>query len=141
MYTGNFVFSQLMAHLPMHIFRRCVRRYQGNRYVKSFKSIPLSGFCPIHPPRELGDIEVCLRHRDKLYHMGLRGGMARNTLAHANKRDWRLYADFAHALIRLARPLYVDDDLGLELDKVYALVVHHRRLSVFPSHFRHTKGR
>ena len=149
MYTGNFVFSQLMAHLPMHSFRRCVRRYQGNRYVKSFTCLDqflCMAFAQLTHRESLRDIEVCLRaHQDKLYHMGLRGGIARNTLAHANQqRDWRLYADFAQALIRQARPLYAGDDLGLELDNtVYALdsSTIDLCLSVFPrAHFRHTKA-
>ena len=61
----------------------------------------------------LRDMEVCLRaHQDKLYHMGIRGSVSRNTLANANKmRDWRMYAEFVQALIRIARPLYADDDL------------------------------
>ena len=125
--SGHYVFSQVMAHLPMKPFRRCVQRYQGNRYVKSFTCLDqflCMAFAQLTHRESLRDIEVCLRaHRDKLYHLGLRGGMSRNTLAHANpQRDWRLYADFAHALIRLARPLYADEDLGLELDNtVYAL--------------------
>ena len=149
MYAGNFVFSQLMAHLPMHSFRRCVRRYQGNRYVKSFTCLDqflCLAFAQLTHRESLRDIEVCLRaHPDKLYHLGLRGGMARNTLAHANQqRDWRLYADFAQALIRLARPLYAGNDLGLELDNtVYALdsSTIDLCLSVFPwAHFRQTKA-
>ena len=84
-------------------------------------------------------------HREKLYHMGIRGGMARNTLANANrKRDWRIHADFAQALIRIARPLYAEEDLGLELDNtVYAFdsSTVDRCLSVFPwALFRSTKS-
>ena len=72
----------------------------------------------------LRDIEVCLlAHDKKLYHSGFRGPVKRSTLADANeKRDWRIYADFAQALIRIARPLYADTDLGLDLDAtIYAL--------------------
>ena len=149
MYSGNFVFSQLMAHLPMHSFRRCVQHYHGNRYVKSFTCLDqflCLAFAQLTHRESLRDIEVCLRaHRDKLYHLGLRGGIDRNTLAHANQqRDWRLYADFAHALIALARPLYAEDDLGLELDNtVYALdsSTIDLCLSVFPwAHCRQTKA-
>jgi hypothetical protein len=55
--------------------------------------------------------------------MGIRSQISRNTLAHANQvRDWRIYADFAHALIRVARDLYIDEPFGVELDQtVYAL--------------------
>ena len=76
----------------------------------------------------LRDIEACLRaHQDKLYHMGIRGGMSRNTLANANqRRDWRIYAEFAQAVIRIARPLYADEDLGLELDNKRPRCIHHR---------------
>ena len=94
----------------------------------------------------LRDIEACLRaHQDKLYHMGIRGGMSRNTLANANqRRDWRIYAEFAQAMIRIARPLYANEDLGLELDNtVYALDAStiDLCLSVFPwALFRSTKS-
>ena len=111
----------------MHTFRRCVHRYQGNRYVKSFTCLDqflCMAFAQLTYRESLRDIEVCLRaHQDKLYHMGIRGAVSRNTLANANKvRDWRIYAELAQALIRIARPLYADDDLGLDLDDtVYAL--------------------
>ena len=127
MHSGRFVFSQLMDHLPAKTFRRCVRRYQGDRRIQSFTCLDqflCMAFAQLTHRESLRDIEVCLRaQRDKLYHMGIRGGMSRNTLANANsKRDWRIHADFAQALIRIARPLYADEDLGLELDNtVYAL--------------------
>jgi len=94
----------------------------------------------------LRDIEACLRaQQNKLYHMGIRGGISRNTLANANKvRDWRIYADFAQSLIQIARKLYVDEDIGAELDNtVYALdaTTIDLCLSVFPwAHFRSTKA-
>jgi hypothetical protein len=83
--------------------------------------------------------------QEKLYHIGIRGKVSRNTLAKANeKRDWRIYSDFAQILIHEARRLYVDDDLGLELDDtVYALdsSTIDLCLSVFPwARFRRTKG-
>lgn len=94
----------------------------------------------------LQDIEACLSaQQNKLYHMGIRGGISRNTLANANKvRDWRIYADFAQSLIQIARKLYVDDDIGIELDNtVYALdaTTIDLCLSVFPwAHFCTTKA-
>jgi len=72
----------------------------------------------------LRDIEACLRTQPlKLYHMGLRGTVSRNTLANANgTRDWRIYADFAQRLMATARQLYADEPLAVELDHtVYAL--------------------
>ena len=127
MYTGQLVFSQIMAHLPMHIFHRCVERYNGNHKVKSFTCLDqyLSmAFAQLTHREGLRGIEVCLRSQQKkLYHMGFRGGISRNTLSNANKiRDWRIYADFAQALIKIARPLYAEEDLGLDLDNtIYAL--------------------
>lgn len=94
----------------------------------------------------LRDIEVCLRsHEAKLYHLGIRGHVARSTLAYANEnRDWRVYCDFAQALIITARKLYVHDDFGVDLDNtVYALdtTTIDLSLSVFPwAHFRKTKA-
>ena len=118
MYTGKLVFAQVMEHLPMHTFRKCVRRYGGDRYAKSFPCMSqflCMAFAQLTCRESLRDIEVCLRaQRNKLYHMGIRGSVARNTLANANKRrDWRIHAEFAQELIRIARPLYADEDLGV----------------------------
>ena len=150
MFVGKLVFSQVMEHLPMHTFRRCVARYQGARYVKRFGCLDqylVMAFAQLTYRESLRDIEACLRaHQSKLYHMGIRSqGVARNTLSKANeRRDWRIYADFAQALIRIARPLYADEDLGLELDNtVYALDAStiDLCLSVFPwALFRSTKS-
>ncbi len=149
MYTGQLVFSQVMEHLPMHTFRQCIRRYQGNRYIKSFTCLDqflCMAFAQLTHRESLRDIEVCLRaHQNKLYHMGIRGPVSRNTLAHANKmRDWRMYAEFAQALIRIARPLYAQEALGQELEgTVYALdsSTIDLCLSVFPwALFRSTKS-
>ena len=133
----------------MHRFRRCVRRYRGNRKIKSFSCLDqfrCMAFAQLTDRESLRDIEACLRaQQNKLYHMGIRGGISRNTLANANKtRDWRICADFAQALIHIARNLYVDDDFGVELDNtVYALdaTTIDLCLSVFPwAQFRTTKG-
>ena len=149
MHSGRFVFSQVMDHLPMKAFRRSVQRYQGNRHIQSFTCLDqflCMAFAQLTFRESLRDIEACLRaHQDKLYHMGIRGGMSRNTLANANqRRDWRIYAELAQAMIRIARPLYADEDLGLELDNtVYALDAStiDLCLSVFPwALFRSTKS-
>jgi len=150
MYTGKLVFSQIMDHLPLHTFRRHVTRYQGERYVKQFRCLDqyfVMAFAQLTYRESLRDIEVCLRaQQSKLYHMGIRSsGVARSTLSKANEnRDWRIYADFAQSLIRIARPLYADEDLGLELDNtVYALDAStiDLCLSVFPwALFRTTKS-
>ena len=127
MYTGKTVFSQIMDYLPMHEFRRCVNRYRGNYQVKRFScwdQYLCMAFAQFTYRESLRDIEACLRSiRNKLYHMGIRGKVSRSTLADANeRRDWRIYADFAQVLIHQARSLYADDDFGVELDQtVYAL--------------------
>lgn len=149
MYAGHFVFSQVMAHLPMHTFRRCVQRYRGHHKVKAFTCLDqflCLAFAQLTHRESLRDIETCLRaQHHKLYHLGFRSTVSRNTLAHANQtRDWRIYADFAQALIHTARQLYLDEDFGLELKHtVYALdaTTIDLCLSVFPwAHFRTTKG-
>jgi hypothetical protein len=94
----------------------------------------------------LRDIEACLRSaQQKLYHMGIRGKVSRNTLAHANQvRDWRIYADFAQILITRARRLYAHDSFGVELNQTaYALdsTTIDLCLSLFPwAKFRKRKG-
>ena len=140
MNQGKLVFAQLMQHLPLTTFRRCVTRYQGEHKVQSFSCLDqfLSmAFAQLTGRESLRDIEACLRaQRAKLYHFGLRSTVARNTLANANAvRDWRIYADFAQSLIGIARPLYVDEPFGVDLkDTVYALdtTTIDLCLSVFP---------
>lgn len=127
MYTGKLVFAQVMEHLPLHTFRRIVARYGGERKVKSFSCLDqflCMAFAQLTFRESLRDIEACLRaQQSKLYHLGLRSQVSRNTLANANAvRDWRIYADFAQSLIAIARPLYVDEPFGVDLQNtVYAL--------------------
>lgn len=149
MYTGKLIFSQITEYLPIHFFRQCVDRYHGNHKVKSFTCLDqylCMAFAQITYRESLRDIEACLRaQHNKLYHMGIRGKVSRNTLANANKvRDWRIYADFAQILICMARQLYINDDFGIELDQtVYALdsTTIDLSLSVFPwAPFRKAKA-
>jgi len=127
MNIGKTVFSQIIDFLPLHEFRKCVKRYGGKYKVKSFSCFDqflCMAFAQLTYRESLRDIEACLRSmQNKLYHMGIRGRVSRNTLAHANEhRDWRIYADFAQVLIHQARSLYADDDFGVELEEtVYAL--------------------
>src|SRR5689334_13229357 len=120
MHAGTFVFAQLMQMLPWKRFQRLVAKYQGNRYVKHFSCADqflCMAFAQLTYRESLRDIEACLRaHQAKLYHLGIRGRISRSTLADANEsRDWRIYAEFAQALIGVARPLYAHDPLGVEL--------------------------
>ena len=110
MNTNKLIFSQVMDHLPLHTFRRCVSRYHGNRYVKKFRCYEqylVMAFSQLNHRESLHDIEVCLRaHQNKLYHMGISSSsVSRITLSRVNeRRDWCIYADFAQSLIRTARP-------------------------------------
>jgi len=149
MHEGHYVFAQVMHHLPSTTFRRCVERYGGEHRVKRFSCLDqylCLAFAQLTWRESLRDIEACLRAQSsKLYHLGFRGNIARNTLANANAvRDWRIYADFAQHLIGIARRLYADDPLALELDEtVYALdsTTIDLCLSVFPwAPFRSTKA-
>jgi len=149
MNSGKSIFSQLMDFLPTYEFRQCVERYQGNYKLKSFScwdQFLCMAFAQLTYRESLRDIEACLRaQQTKLYHLGIRGQVSRNTLAHANSvRDWRIYADFAQVLITRARALYVEDHFGVELAQtVYALdaTTIDLCLALFPwAEFRKHKG-
>jgi hypothetical protein len=138
-----------MQFLSHDEFDRCVQRFDGNRYTKRFScwdQFLVMAFAQLTYRESLRDIEVCLAtQRRKLYHCGLSGPVRRSSLADANeRRDWRIYADFARTLIDIARPLYADTDLGLDLDATaYALdaTTIDLCLSMFPwARFRKAKG-
>ena len=150
MNQGKTILSQLISLLPKYEFDKCVSRYRGNYKVQSFtcwEQFIVMGFAQLTYRESLRDIEACLGAvQNKLYHSGVRSKIARSTLADANeKRDWRIYADFAQVLIKRARELYKDDnDFSLELDgMVYALdsTTIDLCLSLFPwAKFRKHKG-
>lgn len=127
MHEGRTVFSQLMEFAPQHEFRRSVARYDAAyrlRHFSCWDQFLCLAFAQLTYRESLRDIEACLRAAPNLYHLGIRAGsVARSTLADASEcRDWRVYADFAQALIAIARPLYAGDSFGLELaNTVYAL--------------------
>jgi hypothetical protein len=143
------VFAQLISFLSHNEFNRCVRRYGGNKSVRSFScwdQFLTMAFAQLTYRESLRDIEVCLAaQRHKLYHAGFSGPVKRSTLADANeKRDWRVYRDFAQSLIQIARPLYAHSELGLELEATaYAFdaTTIDLCLSLFPwAKFRRRKG-
>jgi hypothetical protein len=149
MNSGKSIFAQLMDFLPSKAFQRCVKRYQGDYKLKTFScwdQFLCMTFAQLTYRESLRDIEACLRaQHTKLYHLGIRGQVSRNTLAHANSvRDWRIYADFAQVLITRARVLYADDSFGVELAQtVYALdaTTIDLCLALFPwAKFRKHKG-
>ena len=127
MNVGRTVFSQLIEFLPHKEFQKCVTRYRGDSHFRGFScwdQMLAMTFAQLTYRESLRDIEACLRWvSGKLYHMGLRGKVARSTLAAANEiHDWRIYADFAQVLIGIARPLYAGDPIGVDLNQsLYAL--------------------
>ena len=149
MHPGRFIFSQLMDFVPKYEFDKCVRRYGGNRRVRTFSCYDqflCMAFGQLTYRESLRDVVTCLEVlKPKLFHVGIRGKLSRSTLADANEnRDWRIYAEFAQVLIAEARTLYADEDFGVELDNtVYALdsSTIDLCLSLFPwAKFRKAKG-
>src|SRR5690606_377586 len=149
MYSGQLVFAQLMERLPLHTFRRCVQRFPSKYPTKTFSHLDqflCMAFAQLTYRESLRDIETCLRaHQAKLYHLGIRGSVARSTLADANEsRNCRIFADFAMSLIQTARTLYASDSFSVELEQTaYALdtTTIDLCLSVFPwAHFRRAKA-
>jgi hypothetical protein len=127
MNEGRTVFAQLLDFLPKYEFDKCVARYHGNfrvRKLPAYEQFLVLAFAQLTWRESLRDIETCLRSfGPKLYHAGIRQPTARSTLADANeKRDWRIFADFAHVLIQQATTLYADEPFGGDLQAAaYAL--------------------
>src|SRR5258708_20753617 len=149
MFEGKMVFAQLIEHVSIDEFRRCVRRYRGDYRTRTFScwdQFLCMAFAQLTYRESLRDIESCLRStRSKLYHAGIRGHVSRNTLAKANElRDWRIYNDFALGLIATAQDLYAGESWGRNLKRsVYALdaTTIDLCLSLFPwAKFRKKKG-
>jgi hypothetical protein len=149
MNTGKTLFAQIMDYLPWKTFHRLVSRYDGDHRVRTLpctEHFRALAFAQLTYRESLRDIEVCLSAQSaKLYHMGIRSPIKRSTLAEANeRRDWRIYAEFAQRLITHARKLYAEEDLGLDLSNtVYALdsTTIDLCLSLFPwAPFRSTKA-
>jgi hypothetical protein len=149
MHAGKLVFAQLMSHLPLHTFRQCVAKYPSRYPTLTFSHLDqflCLAFAQLTYRESLRDIETCLRaHQAKLYHLGIRGNIAKSTLADANEsRNWRIYQDFAISLIQTARKLYANDSFAVELKQTaYALdtTTIDLCLSVFPwAHFRQAKA-
>jgi Transposase DDE domain/Domain of unknown function (DUF4372) len=149
MHVGKLIFAQVMEFAPWHTFRRLVGKYQGDFNVRTFPCLDqylCMAFAQLTYRESLRDVEACLRAQPgKLYHLGLRGHVSRSALADANEsRDWRIYCEFAQALIRIARRLYAKESLGIDLSEtVYALdsTTIDLCLSLFPwARFRKTKA-
>jgi len=149
MHSGQTVFKQLLQHLPRYEFNLCVNCYSGEHWAKSFSTYDqflCLAYAQMSGRESLRDIETCLNsHQEKLYHIGFRGAVSRTTLADANeRRDWRIFQDFGHVLIRTAQQLYQSDVLAIELKQpLYAFdsTTIDLCLSLFPwAEFRKTKA-
>ena len=149
MNSGRSLFTQVMEYLPRHEFRECVGRYGGDHKVRKLTCMDqflAMSFAQLTYRESLRDIEVCLQaNHSRLYHMGLRYVPRRSTLADANEcRDWRIYADLAQVLIRTAKTLYRNTDIGVTLEgEIYALdsTTIDLCLSLFPwADFRRNKA-
>ena len=149
MNTGKTVFSQILEHLPRYEFDKFVKKYEGNHRVRRFPCYDhflCLAYAQLTYRESLRDIETCLNsHREKLYHIGFRGQISRSTMADAGeKRDCRIYQDFACHLISIAKKLYQNEDLAIDLD--YSLYAFDSTtidlcLALFPwAHFRKTKA-
>ena len=127
MFTGKLIFAQVMEYAPWHTFRRIVEKHRGDFNVRSFNCLDhflCMAFAQLTYRESLRDIEACLRAQSaKLYHLGIRGKVSRSAIADANEgRDWRIYFEFAQALIGIARKLYAQEPLAVDLtETVYAL--------------------
>ena len=150
MSTERTILAQLLSFIPRHEFEKCVDRYNGNYRVRSFtcwEQFILMCFAQLTYRESLRDIETCLRTmQSKLYHVGLRSKISRSTIADANEnRDWRIFADFCHVLIRWAETLYQDHE-AFKLDLKHAVYAIDSTtidlcLSLFPwAKFRKNKG-
>lgn len=149
MNVGKTLFAQVMEFLPWKSFHRIVRRYGGDHRVRRLscaEQLRIMAFAQLTYRESLRDIEACLcAQASKLYHMGIRQPVARSTLAEANeRRDWRIYAQFAQRLIAQARPLYACERLSVDLSQtVYALdsTTIELSLSLFPwARYRSSAG-
>jgi len=149
MNVGKTVFAQILEHLPRHEFNKCVNKYKGNHRIRRFPCYDqflCLAYAQLTYRESLRDIETCLNsHHEKLYHIGFRGQISRSTMADAGEvRDYRIYQDFAYHLISIARKLYQNEELAIDLD--YSLYAFDSTtidlcLSLFPwAHFRKTKA-
>ena len=149
MNAGKTVFAQILEHLPRYEFDKFVKEYEGNRRVRRFPCYDqflCLAYAQLTYRESLRDIETCLNsHHEKLYHIGFRGQISRSTMARAGeKRDCQIYQDFAYHLISIARKLYQNEALAIDL--AYSLYAFDSTtidlcLSLFPwAHFRKTKA-
>ena len=149
MNTGKYVFTQIFEFVSYNDFIKCVKKYDGDyktRHFSCWKQLLCMAFGQLTHRESLSDTIMCIQaNTSKLYHLGIGSAISKSTLSQANeKRDWRIYQDFAMMLIGQAKKLYVGDN-QLEIDiknNVFAIdsSTIDLCLSVFPwAKFRKTK--
>lgn len=127
MNQGKYVFAQFFDILPKYEFDKCVARYSGNFKVKGFTCwlhfLSMSFGQLINRESLRATVSFLAAHQKKFYHLGISFVVSRSTLTEANeKRNRRIFADFAQVLLRQARRLYLHEEFGLDLETaVYAL--------------------
>ena len=130
MHSGQLVFAQVMAYLPLKAFSRMVAARRAQHKVQDFSCLDqflVLAFAQLTARESLRDIEINLRaQRKHFYHMGLRcKTVSRNTLANASRvRPWEVFADLAHHLIKMARVLYADEPTNSELKTLMGATVY-----------------
>jgi len=143
-----YVFAQFLSLISRYEFQRIVNKYNGDFHTKTFKcwhQLACMIFAHIRQEDSLRDIDIALNaHASKLYHIGIEQ-CPKSTLADANeKRDYRIYEEFAKSMMQRARREYAHSELALDVDNaVYALDAStiDLTLSLFPwAKFRTTKG-
>jgi len=127
MNIGKYIFSQMILHLPARVFDRCVEHYDGNKYVKHFtcwSQLLCMMFGQLSGRESLRDLLVSISpHKAKFYHLGFGKNVSKTNLALANeKRDYRIFEEFAYIMIKKARSCSMPDaDFKLDITgSVYA---------------------
>ncbi|MCX6122822.1 MAG: DUF4372 domain-containing protein [Ignavibacteriales bacterium] len=127
MNIGRTIFSQIMDHIPIHEFYRCVERYHDSYKVQQFSCwdhFLCMAFAQLTYRESLRDIVHCLgAQQSKMYHLGFHSRITKRTLSYANnKRDWHIYADLAAVLTKTAKEQYHDEPFAVDIaNAVYAL--------------------
>jgi hypothetical protein len=150
MNTGKYVFSQVCSFLPFNDFIKCVDRYDGNHYVKHFtcwNQLSCMLFGQLCSRQSLSDLIICLQsQQSKWYHLGMGSGVSKSNLAYSNeRRNWKIFADFAYIMIEQARKICVNSkEFEVDIDgNVYAIdsTTIDLCLNIFPwAPFRKTKA-
>lgn len=108
MNQGRYIFSQLCDFLPVDFFKWLVKKYEGNKYVKSFtcwNHLLVLLFGQLSNREGLRDLIVTLApHKRAFHHLGFGKSVTRSNLSKANEvRDVRIFREFANRMIAIAR--------------------------------------